>query len=135
MKRFTLVLCMLASFVSIYAQAPQWVTRRPVADGKYIGIGMASLSDLDCRNIAINNAMLDIASQISVNIESSSFMQTLDVDGRSRELFEEKVQSNMAANISGQELKDSYQSETHYYVYYELDKKKYEKLYAKERNN
>ena len=128
MKRILISLILLISAVSIFAQAPQWVTRRPVADGKYIGIGMASLSDPDCRNIAINNAMLDIASQISVNIESSSFMQTLDVDGRSRELFEEKVQSNMAANISGQELNDSYQSETHYYVYYELDKKKYEKF-------
>ena len=128
MKRFTLVLCMLASFVSIYAQAPQWVTRRPVADGKYIGIGMAPVSDPDCRNVAVANAMLDIASQISVNIESTSFMQTLDVDGRSRELFEEKVRTKMAANLSGQELKDSYQSASHYYVYYELDKKKYEKF-------
>ena len=128
MKRFTLVLCMLASFVSVYAQAPQWVTRRPVADGKYIGIGMAPVSDPDCRNVAVTNAMLDIASQISVNIESSSFMQTLDVDGRSRELFEEKVKTKMAANLSGQELKDSYQSASHYYVYYELDRKKYEKF-------
>ena len=119
---------MLASFVSLYAQQPQWVTRRPVADGKYIGIGIAPLTDPDCRNKAVANAMLDIAAQISVNIESSSFMQTLDVDGRSRELFEEKVKARMAANISGQELKDSYQSASHYYVYYELDKKKYEKF-------
>ena len=119
---------MLASFVSIYAQAPQWVTRRPVADGKYIGIGTAPVSDPDCRNVAVANAMLDIASQISVNVESNSFMQTLDVDGRSRELFEEKVRTKMAANISGQELKDSYQSASHYYVYYDLDKKKYEKF-------
>lgn len=127
MKKFAFVLCVLASTVSMYAQAPHWVTRRPVADGKYIGIGMAPISDPDCRNIAATNAMLDIASQISVKIESSSFMQTLDVDGRSRELFEEKVKSKMAANLSGQELKDSYQSASHYYVYYELDRKKYEK--------
>ena len=130
MKRLVLSLCLLASMVSLYAQAPQWVTRRPVADGKYIGIGMALLTDPDCRNVAVNNAMLDIASQISVNIESSSFMQTLDVDGKSRELFEEKVKSKMAANISGQVLKDSYQSASQYYVYYELDKKKYEKFVA-----
>ena len=127
MKKFAFVLCVLASAVSMYAQAPHWVTRRPAADGKYIGIGMAPISDPDCRNIAAANAMLDIASQISVKIESSSFMQTLDVDGRSRELFEEKVKSKMAANLSGQELKDSYQSASNYYVYYELDRKKYEK--------
>lgn len=127
MKKIILSLCLAAVAAAMFAQEPQWVTRRPVAEGKYLGIGMAPLSDPDCRNKAVSNAMMDIASQISVSIETSSFMQTLDVDGRSKELFEEKVKSKMAANIQGQELKDSYQSATHYYVYYELDKKKYEK--------
>lgn len=127
MKKILLSLCLAAIAAGLYAQEPQWVSRRPVAEGKYLGIGMAPLSDPDCRNKAVSNAMMDIASQISVSIETSSFMQTLDVDGRSKELFEEKVKSKMAANIQGQELKDSYQSATHYYVYYELDKKKYEK--------
>ena len=130
MKRILLSLCLMASLVNVYAKVPQWVTRRPVDDNRYIGIGMAPVSDPDHRNIAVTNAMLDIASQISINIESSSFMQTLDVDGHSRELFEEKVKSRVATNISGHELKDSYQSGTHYYVYYELDKKKYEKFVA-----
>lgn len=130
MKKILLSLCLAAIAAGLYAQEPQWVSRRPVAEGKYLGIGMAPLSDPDCRNKAVSNAMMDIASQISVSIEASSFMQTLDVDGRSKELFEEKVKSKMAANIQGQELKDSYQSATHYYVYYELDKKKYEKHVA-----
>ena len=130
MKKFLLSLCLMISLVNLYAKVPQWVTRKPVDNTKYIGIGMAPVSDPDYRNIAVTNAMLDIASQISINIESNSFMQTLDVDGHSRELFEEKVNSKVAANISGHELKDSYQSETHYYVYYELDRKKYEKFVA-----
>lgn len=127
MKKIILSVCLLMCVSMIYAQTPGWVTRRPVAEGKYLGIGMAPLSDPDCRNKAASNALLDIASQISVNIESSSFMQTVDVDGRSKELFEEKVRSKVAAGISGHKLKDSYQSASHYYVYYELDQKKYEK--------
>ena len=130
MKKLLLSLCLMISLVNLYAKVPQWVTKRPVDNSKYIGIGMAPVSDPDHRNIAVTNAMLDIASQISVNVESNSFMQTLDVDGRSRELFEEKVNSKVAANISGHELKDTYQSKTHYYVYYELDRKKYEKFVA-----
>ena len=128
MKKLLFSLCLLFSLVNVYAKEPKWVSKRPFDDAKYIGIGVAPVSDPDCRNIAVTNAMLDIASQISVNIESNSFMQTLDVDGRSKELFEEKVQSKVAANISGQNLKGTYQSETHYYVYYELDKKKYQKF-------
>ena len=85
----------MAFAVTLLGQAPQWVTRRPLSETKYFGIGMAPVSDPDHRNIAVANAMLDIASQISVNIESTSFMQTLDVDGRSRELFEEKVKSKV----------------------------------------
>ena len=130
MKRFILSLCMMVSLVALNAKTPQWVTKRPVSDTKYIGIGMAPVSDPDYMNIAVTNAMLDIASQINVNIQSTSFMQTLDVDGRSRELFEEKVQSRVAANITGQVLKGTHQSDTHYYVYYELDKKKYDKVLA-----
>lgn len=130
MKKIILSLCLLASLVNVYAKVPQWVNKRPVDDTKYIGIGMAPLSDPDHRNIAVTNAMLDIASQISVNIQASSFMQTLDVDGRSKELFEEKVNSRVAANVSGHELKDTYQSDKFYYVYYELDKKKYDKFAA-----
>lgn len=133
MKKFIISLCLMMSLVNLYAKVPQWVTRRPIDNDKYIGIGMAPVSDPDHRNIAVTNAMLDIASQISVNVESNSFMQTLDVDGRSRELFEEKVNSKVAANISGHEFKDSYQSETLYYVYYELDRKKYERFVADQR--
>ena len=127
MKKIALFISLCFSVLMLDAKAPGWVNKRPVEDGKYIGIGMASLSDPDCRNKALSNAMHDIASQISINVESSSFMQTVDVDGRSKELFEEKVRSTVAAGISGHVLKDSYQSETHYYVCYELDKKKYEK--------
>lgn len=125
-----MTLCLMVSLVNLYAKVPQWVTRRPADDTKYIGIGVAPVSDPDHRNIATTNALLDIANQISVNIQSSSFMQTLDVDGRSKELFEEKVKSSVVADVSGHQLKGTYQSKTHYYVYYELDKKKYEKSVA-----
>ena len=130
MKKILMTLCLMVSLVNLYAKVPQWVTKRPADDTKYIGIGVAPVSDPDHRNIATTNALLDIANQISVNIQSSSFMQTLDVDGRSKELFEEKVKASVVADVSGHQLKGTYQSKTHYYVYYELDKKKYEKSVA-----
>ena len=127
MKKFTLSICLFFCVLAANAGAPSWVTKRPVSETKYLGIGMAPLSDPDCRNKAVANAILDIASQISIRVESTSFMQTVDVDGKSKELFEEKVRSTVASGISGHVLKDSYQSDSFYYVYYELDKKKYDK--------
>lgn len=129
MKKTVLFLfCILAGMADMIAGEPEWIRMRPVKEGKYVGIGMAPVSDADFQNKAATNALLDIASQIRVGIESTSFMQTVDVDGRSKEFFEEKVKSSVASNLQGHELKDTYKSSTFYYVYYELDKKKYEKF-------
>lgn len=109
----------------MWAQAPTWVVSHPVSEKEYIGIGMAPLSDADYMKKATQNALADIASQISIKLENNSFLHTVDVDGKSRDMFEDKIQSSMAAWLEGQELKETYQSDDNYYVYYSLDKKVY----------
>ncbi len=128
MKKFVAIICMLACAAVAVAQTPSWVKSRPVSDTKYIGIGMASLSDADYQKKATTNALVDIATQIGVKLESTSFMQMVDVDGQAKTLFEQKVNESLAAHIEGQELKGSYNDGSFHYVYFELDKKKYEKL-------
>ena len=129
MKKFFLAACLLMIQLQLLAQnVPSWVTTRPVSDDEYIGIGMTSLSEEDFQRKAVTNAMLEIVSQISLSIEATSFMRTVDVDGKSRTLFEEKVKESVADHIEGQKLKGTYSDSKHYYVYYELDKKEYQKL-------
>ena len=111
--------------VQVMAQTPSWVSSHPVSDKEYVGIGMASLSDADYMKKATQNALADIASQIAIKLENNSFLHTVDVDGHSRDMFEDKIQSSLAAWLEGQELKETYQSESNYYVYYVLDKKVY----------
>ncbi len=106
---------------------PAWVNQHPVSDTEYMGVGFASLSESDYVQKATSNALADIASQIAIKVDASSFMHTVDVDGKSRELFEEKVQNSMAAYLEGQEMKDSYQDGGKYYVLYSLNKKTYQK--------
>lgn len=108
--------------MALHAQAPAWVTTHPVSDKAYVGIGMASMDEADYVQRATSNALSDIASQIAVKVEANSLLHTVDVDGRSRELFEEKIRSTLTGWIEGHELKDSYQSGNTYYVYYTLDK-------------
>lgn len=126
MKRLILkMLFVLLEFVPLWAQTPRWVTNHPVSEQEYIGIGMAPLSDADYMKKATQNALADIASQISIKLENNSFLHTVDVDGKARDMFEDKIQSSMAAWMEGQELKGTYQSDDNYYVYYSLDKKVY----------
>lgn len=120
-------LCILATIGRIYAQSPEWVTTHPVSDKAYVGIGMASMSEPDYIQKATHNALADIASQIAIKVESNSLLHTVDVDGRSREMFEEKIRGTLTSWIEGHELKNSYQSGNTYYVYYTLDKATYKK--------
>lgn len=126
MKRFVLkILFVLLGGVPVLAQTPTWVASHPVSDKEYIGIGMASLSDADYMKKATQNALVDIASQISIKLENSSFLHTVDVDGKSRDMFEDKIHSSIIAWLEGQELKETYRTDDNYYVYYSLDKKVY----------
>lgn len=109
----------------MWAQTPAWIVSHPVSEKEYIGIGMAPLSDADYMKKATQNALADIASQISIKLENNSFLHTVDVDGKARDMFEDKIQSSMAAWLEGQELKETYQSDDNYYVCYSLDKKVY----------
>jgi len=135
MKRLLLIyICCLTSCLLVVAQAPSWVTTHPISEKEYIGIGMAPISEADYMKKATLNALSDIASQIAVKIENNSFLHVIDVDGKSRELFEDKIHGSLASWLEGQELKETYQSDNSYYVYYTLDKKLYAQK-SKERRN
>lgn len=123
-----IILGFLLSICSVFyaeAQEPDWVTQRPTSSDAYIGIGIVSLSETDYMKKATRNALADIVSQIAVKLENNSFLHRVDVDGKTREMLEDKIHSSMEAWLEGQELKGSYQSEQKYYVYYTLDKKVY----------
>ena len=133
-KNVSYLLLILLGFVPIMAQTPAWVNTHSVSDEEYVGIGMASLAEADYQQKATQNALADIASQIAVKLENNSFLHTVDVDGKARQLFEDKIQSSLTAWLEGQELKDSYQSDKTYYVYYVLNKKEYAKRSASRRS-
>lgn len=134
MKMWLVVLFGCLCVLPLSAQTPDWVISHPVSDKEYIGVGMASLQDNDYMRKATQNALADIAGQISNRIEVSSFMRTVDVDAKSRELFEEKIQGSMTAYLDGHHLKDSYQDNRNYYVCYVLDKSLYEMNLISRRN-
>ncbi|MBO7378759.1 MAG: LPP20 family lipoprotein [Bacteroidales bacterium] len=126
MKRLFAFFSSMLAVLTLSAQ-PSWVTQHPVSDTEYMGVGFALLSESDYVQKATSNALADIASQIAIKVDASSFIHTIDIDGKSRELFEEKVQNSMAAYLEGQEMRDSYQDGNKYYVLYALNKRTYQK--------
>lgn len=133
--RVLFLLLTMLGIIQANAQAPSWVTQRPIDNEVYIGIGIAPLNTDDYIKVATQNALSDIASQIATKVENEAFLHTVDVDGKSRQMFEDKIVSNMTAWIEGMELKDSYQSSDKYYVYYTLDKELHRKNSEERRRN
>ncbi len=133
MRKIIAVILFTICGLTAFAQAPEWVSKRPVSQKEYVGIGIAPLSDPDYLKKASQNALADIASQISLKLENNSLLQRIDVDGKSREMLEDEIHNSAEAWLEGQELVDSYQSESNYYVYYTLNKAKYAKNAEKRR--
>lgn len=122
-----MILLALLFTVEANAQTPKWIKERPISETEYIGIGSASLDESDYMNIAKQNAFADIASQIATKVDATAFMQTVDVDGKSKQLFEEKITNTMCAWLEGIEIVDTYKDKNKYYVYCTLNRESYKK--------
>ncbi len=134
-KSLALTLAVLATAcLAASAQRPAWVQTHPVSDSEYVGVGNAPLSDADHVNLATQRALTDIAAQIATRVEATSFLHTIDSDGHSRELFEEKVHQSMTRYLEGQKLDDSYSDGTTYYVKYTLNREAYAQVMARHRS-
>lgn len=134
MKKLIVIVCTIFCANILVAQ-PAWVKIHPVLEKEYAGIGMCPVSDADHIKKAAQNAMADISSQISLKVENNSLLHLIDVDGKSREMLEDKINTSISAWIEGQQLKDSYTDGNTYYVYYVLDKDTYAKNAEKKRNS
>ncbi|HGY55642.1 MAG TPA: hypothetical protein ENK44_08080 [Caldithrix abyssi] len=120
--------CVLFLTAYLFAGSkPNWIENRPVNDAYYIGIGYAQ-KDPGLGNyhqIARDNALKDLASEITVHI-SSSFIHTIaEQAGMIAEDVQSYVRSTTQANLEGYELVDKWEDDQEYWVYYRLSKAKY----------
>jgi hypothetical protein len=106
---------------------PQWVKSRPFNPGAYIGIGSAPKlsSGSDHQIQAKNQALSDLASEISINISGSSLLYQMEDNDDYRESFQSNVKTRTAEQLSGYEVSGIYEDERQYWVMYELDKQVY----------
>lgn len=109
------------------APAPDWVLQRPVTASSYIGIGQCPKLRPDYRDVAKQNALNDLASEISVTVQGNSLLYTLERKGVLDEEFRNSIRTSTSERMEGYELMGSYDGPTDHYVYYRLDKAVYAK--------
>ena len=112
---------------SLEENIPEWVKNHPASPNYYIGIGIANKNnqDINHREQAKKNALNDLASEISVNIKSNSFLFSMESDYDYNEDFKSIIKTEINKDLEGYELVDSWEDELYYKVYYRLSKSKY----------
>jgi hypothetical protein len=115
---------------------PGWVSKRPTSILKYIGIGMAEKSNSsNYQNEAKKNALFDLSSEIKVNISSNSILHTVQNNSQFSENYNSMIQLSSSDNIEGFRLVDSYENDSQFWMYYELDKEEYENQKAQKKQS
>lgn len=129
-KLFTLYIIFIFSITLIAGdKQPAWVGERPVNPFFYTGIGMAFKSNnTDYRQIAKENALQDLSSEITVNISSEVLVNVIEDADSIVEELRSQIQSKTKANLEGYELAGNWDGENEYWIYYRLSKDKYTKL-------
>lgn len=115
--------------------APAWVSQSPVLPGYYIGIGSASkaIHPLDADAIAKANALDNLSREIRVQVQSTSTMNTLQVNDWLSESFQQQSTSSTREDLEGFELVDSYSDEASVMVYYRLNKAEHARIQERKR--
>ncbi|MEO9870743.1 LPP20 family lipoprotein [Ekhidna sp.] len=107
---------------------PEWVKRKPTSNKHYIGVGNASLSDPDYQVNAKLEALDDLASEISVTIESTSLLNQIENQAGFSEQFQAAIKSTTTQSIELHEQVDTWSDDQYYWVQYRLSKSQLQQL-------
>ena len=116
---------------------PDWVLRKPQSQIFYTGISSASKSGFSPSEYiqsAQQRALGDLASSISVNIESSSMLSIIESNYQISENFSRDIIASTSKELEEYELVDVWEDENNYWVYYRLSRDKYHQFRQQKKN-
>ena len=129
---FSLILILFACGSSkqvnkIEDATPDWVKNYPVTENHYTGIGIANKSKNpeNYIQVAQQNALQNLTSQIKVNISTQSVFVQMEREYGFEEEFKSDIIIKAEDYLEGYQLKGTHQSGDEYWVYYSLSKNKY----------
>lgn len=123
MKQLAILLALLPVFLQ--AKVPEWVQSVPTNSFYYWGIGVCELSDANYKEVAKREALEEIIQQISVKVESNSFMSMTEIDFVAHEDYQKHIQASSQVYLENLQIFDTYQDKKKYYVCYRLNKEEY----------
>lgn len=119
------------------APQPEWVLSRPANSAYYIGISSApkkGLTPAEYIKNAKENALADLASNISIKIESSSALSMIENNDKLNQSFTQEINASTRAYLEGYEQVGEWENNDYYWVYYRLSKATYQQQKENRKN-
>jgi hypothetical protein len=106
---------------------PQWLLQPAQSDYYYTGVGSAPKTGPvnQYQKLAEQNALKDLAEEISVSISSTSVLRKLQSDYNYSQDFSSVIATSTSQHLEDYELVDTYENSHHFYAYYRLSKDAY----------
>lgn len=116
---------------------PDWVRTRPIMPGYYTGIGWSQKTDNvhQYQQTAKQNALADLAGEISVTITSNSVHHAFESKLGFREDFSSTIHSLTREELQGFEAIDTWEDQDNYWVYYSLSAAKHREIIEQKKND
>lgn len=108
---------------------PSWITSKPQNSIYYTGVSSASkkgLTPSEYIQSAQQKALVDLASSISINIESSSILSIIESNYHISENFSSEIMASTSQTLEDYELVETWEDDNYYWVYYRLSKSVYQ---------
>ncbi len=114
---------------------PSWVRQKPVNPAYYHGIGFAYKvpGRNDHNQMARNNALNDLAGEISITISAQSLLYQVESNQRVRDTYKSTIMSSSNASLEGYELVGVWENEREVWNFYRLSKAEHERIQREKR--
>lgn len=126
MRKLLFILALLPAVLLAKEKIPEWMISR-TSETAYMGIGSCSTDQPNWQTEAERYALLDLIQQISVLVESNSFLSVVSVNATVQEMFKMDIAVRAKELVEGHEQVGGYTDKKAktYYVCYKLDKQVY----------
>lgn len=116
---------------------PDWVRSRPITPGYYTGIGWSqkTLNVQQYQQTAKQNALADMASEISISISSNSVLHAFESNLGFREDFSSTIQARAQEDLEGFEVLDTWEDQDNYWIYYRLSSARHREISEKRKTD
>ncbi len=122
------IFSLINNVFAIDINPPDWVLNRPTSLIDYIGIGIANKNNNDYIQIAKNNALKDLASEIKTTISGNSVLYQYEKDDTFNENFETYTKTTILEELEEYDVIDSWEDDNQFWIYYRLSKHKHKEL-------